>query len=155
MAGNSDTGRGHADLARIGLGIGDELGNRLGRKRWMYRYDVGLPVNAGDRRDVADEIETKLVIERGVDGIPTADHEQRVSVCGRAHDGLGSDVGTSTRSVLDDEWLAKPLRQPLAHQARDHVEIAASGKADDDAHRARWIGLRPSGARRRWHRGSA
>src|SRR5215470_1728401 len=88
MAGSSDAGRGHADLARIGLGIADELGNRLGRNRWMYRYDVGLPVNAGDRRDVADEIETKLVIERGVDGIPTADHEQRVAVCGRAHDGL-------------------------------------------------------------------
>jgi hypothetical protein len=32
MAGSSDAGRGHADLARIGLGIGDELGNRLGQK---------------------------------------------------------------------------------------------------------------------------
>src|SRR5215813_13718248 len=127
MAGNSDTGRGHADLARIGLGIGDELGNRLGRKRWMYRYDVGLPVNAGDRRDVADEIETKLVIERGVDGIPTADHEQRVSVCRRAHDGLGADIAAAARSVVDNKWLAEAIRQPLPHRTRNGVGIAASG----------------------------
>ena len=31
------------------------------------------------------------------------------------------------RSVLDDEWLAEPLRQPLTHQARDNVGRAASG----------------------------
>src|SRR5262252_7014394 len=110
MAGSSDAGRGHADLARIGLGIGDELGNRLGRNRWMYRYDVGLPVNAGDRRDVADEIETKLVIERGVDGIPTADHEQRVAVRRCAHDRIGADIAAAARSVLDDKLLTEPLR---------------------------------------------
>ena len=34
-------GRRHVDLARIGLGIGDELGNRLGRNRWIDHHDVG------------------------------------------------------------------------------------------------------------------
>jgi tripartite-type tricarboxylate transporter receptor subunit TctC len=43
----------------ISLGISDELGNRLGRNRWMHHQDVGHDNNAGDRRDVADEIETK------------------------------------------------------------------------------------------------
>ena len=31
----ADAGRRHVDLARIGLGVGDELGNRLGRNRWI------------------------------------------------------------------------------------------------------------------------
>ena len=35
-------GRRHVELARIGLGIGDELGNRLGRNRWIHHHDVGL-----------------------------------------------------------------------------------------------------------------
>src|SRR5215472_12763525 len=80
MGGSSDTARRHGDLARIGLGIGDELGNCLGWNRWMHHYDVRLAVNACDRCDVADEIETELVIERCVDGVPPADDEQRVAV---------------------------------------------------------------------------
>src|SRR5215472_2968274 len=102
MVRGSDTGRGEIDLAGIGLGIGDELGNCFGWNRWMHRYDVSLPVNACDRRDVADEIETELVIERGVDGVPTADYEQRVAVSGRAHDRLGADIAARAWSILDD-----------------------------------------------------
>ena len=37
----SDAGRRQVDLARIGLGIGDELGNRLGRNRWIHHHDIG------------------------------------------------------------------------------------------------------------------
>src|SRR6516165_8313549 len=139
MAGSSDAGGGHADLARIGLGIRDELENRLGRNRWMYRYDVGLPVNAGDRRDVADEIETKLVIERGVDSIPTADHEQRVAVRRCAHDVLGADIADAARYVLDNKLLTEPLRQPLTQQTRDDVGRPGRSERHDDAHPPRRI----------------
>ena len=59
-----------------------------------------------------------------------------------------------TRPVLDDEWLAEPLRQLLTHQAREDVSWAASGKGDDHAHRARRIGLRPGDPRDRRQRGS-
>src|SRR5262252_1271301 len=113
MGGSSDTARRHGDLARIGLGIGDELGNCFGRNRWMHRYDVRLPVNACDRRDVADEIETELVIECGVDGVPTADYEQRVAVRRCAHDRLGANIAARAWSILDDERWTEPLRQPL------------------------------------------
>ena len=41
MARGPVAGRRHVDLARIGLGIGDELGNRLGRERWIDRHDDG------------------------------------------------------------------------------------------------------------------
>src|SRR6266516_5272558 len=113
MGWGSVTGRRHVDLARIGIRIGDELGNSFGRNRWMHHYDVRLPANACDRRDIADEIETKLVIERGVDGVPTADQEKRVSVGGRTHDRLGADIAAGARPVLNNEWLAEPLGQPL------------------------------------------
>src|SRR5262245_23673717 len=121
MGGGSGTARRYIDPARIGIRIGDELGNSFGRNRWMHRYDVRLPVNACDRRDVADEIETKLVIERGVDGIPTADHEQRVAVRRCAHDRLCADIAAATRPVVDNELLAEPLRQPLTHETRNDV----------------------------------
>ena len=66
-------GRRHVDLARIGLGIGDELGNRLGRNRWIHHHDKGHAADACDRRDVADEIEIELVIERRVDRVRRTD----------------------------------------------------------------------------------
>jgi hypothetical protein len=51
--------------------------------------------------------------------------------------------------------LAEALGQPLTDQAREDVRRAAPGKADDDAHRPRRIGLRPSDARDGRQHGSA
>ena len=107
----------------------------------------GTRHDARDRRDVADEIEIELVVERRVDRVRRADQEERVAVRRRAHDRLGGDIAAGARPVLDDEWLAEPLRQPLTDQAREDVGRAAGGKADDDAHRPRRIGLRPGDAR--------
>jgi hypothetical protein len=33
------------------IGISDELGDRLGRNRWMYHHDEGCASDASDRRD--------------------------------------------------------------------------------------------------------
>jgi hypothetical protein len=43
----------------------------------------------------------------------------------------------------------------LTHQARDYVDTAARGKADEDAHRLGRIGLRPRDPRDGRQRGSA
>src|SRR5262245_13058675 len=115
MGWNAVAARRHVDLARVGLGVSNELRDCLGRNRWMHRYDVRLPANARDRRDVADEIETKLVIEGGVDGVPTADQEERITVRGRTHDRFGSNIAGCTRPILDDKRLAEPLRKRLSH----------------------------------------
>ena len=85
----------------------------------------GCANDARDRRDVADEIEIELVVERRVDRVRRSDKEERVAVRRRPHDRLGADIGAGARPVLDDEWLAEPLRQPLADQARDDVGPAA------------------------------
>jgi putative ABC transport system substrate-binding protein len=65
--------RRHIDLARIGLGVRDELGNRLGRDRWMDGHDKRLADDGCDRRDVADEIEIEFVVERRVDRVEATD----------------------------------------------------------------------------------
>ena len=123
--------RGKIDLARIGLGVGNKLGNRLGRKRWIYHHDGGLAANARDRRDVANEIEIELVVERRVDRVRRIGQQERIAVRGRAHDRLGADVATGTRPVLDDELLTEPLRQPLPHRARGDIGRTARWKSDD------------------------
>jgi hypothetical protein len=64
-------------------------------------------------------------------------------------------VAAGARPVFNDELLAEPLRQPLPDQAREDVGRVAGDETDDQSHRPRWIGLRPSEARQGRQRGSA
>ena len=64
------------------------------------------------------KLKLTLVVERGVE---TTDQEKCVAVCWRAHDGLGSYICTSTRPVLNDEWLVEAFREPLTHQTGENV----------------------------------
>src|SRR5215831_4817003 len=107
MAGTSDPTRRHGELARIGFGVRDELRNRLGRNGWVHQHDVGVDNNAGDRSDIANEIEIELVVQRRVNRVVAPGYEQRIAVRRCAHDRLRADIGAATRSVLDDEWLAE------------------------------------------------
>src|SRR5215472_9132403 len=93
------------------------------------------------------KLKLKLVVEGGVDRVHESGHKERISVRGRVHDHLGGDIAGSSWSVLDDELLAEPLRQPLSYQACHDVGATGGGKSDNDAHRPRRIGLRPSDAR--------
>ena len=93
--------------------------------------DLGHSDNARDGRDVADEIEVELVVERLIDRICRSDPKERVAVCRRAHDGLGGDIAARPSSALNHEWLAEPLRQPLTYQARGYVGRACRRKAND------------------------
>ena len=67
-------------LRQFGLGVGDELGNRLDRHRGIHLHDIGLAMNTRDRRDVADEIEVELCIKRRVDRVRRTCKEKRVAV---------------------------------------------------------------------------
>src|SRR5262252_1495924 len=113
----------------------------------MYHHNAGFAADACDRRNIADEIEGQLLVERCVDPIRRTNHEKRIAVCGRMDGGLCGDIAGCARSVLDDERLVEPLRQPLTHEARGAVESATGWKADDQAHRPRRVGLRPCDAR--------
>src|SRR5579864_5764228 len=151
----ADAGRRHVDLAWIGFGVSDELRDCLSRNGWIDHHDIGYAHDARNRRDVADEIEIEFFIKRRVDRGRRRDKEKRVTIRRRIHDGLGGDVRACTWPVLDDEWLAKLLRQPLPHQTRDDVVASAGGKPNDPAHRPRRIIERRCNARQDRERGSA
>jgi hypothetical protein len=84
--------------------------------------------DAADRRDVADEIEIELVVERYVDCVVRSGQEERISVRGSLHDRLSANVATGTGPVLDDKWLTEPLRQLLTDEARENAGSAAGAK---------------------------
>src|SRR5262249_42791085 len=104
--------------------------------------------------DILDKIVVELLVERRVDHIIGADGEQRVAIRGRTHDGLGSDIATGARPVLNDELLTELLRQPLTYYARDDVNRLARRKSNDDAPRPRRISLRRRNPRQGRDRGS-
>ena len=112
-----DTARRHVDLTRIGLGISDELGNGLRWERRVYHQDPWAAVDARDRRDVADEIEVELVVERRVVRVNRGNLEQRIAVWGRTDDCFGGRIAGGARPVLDDDWLTETLRQRLTDKA--------------------------------------
>src|SRR5215475_11128571 len=80
MARGTDAARRHGELARIGLGIDDELGDRIGWNRWIDHHDLGKADNARDGRDVADKIEIELFVERRIDRVCRSDEEERVAI---------------------------------------------------------------------------
>src|SRR6185437_6053487 len=106
----SAAARREVDLASIGLCIRDELGNRLGRKRGIYHHDVCRADDGCNRRDVADEIEMKVCIQRRIDRVRRTDHEERVAIGGCVHDSFGCKIAAGTGLVFGHEWLAKTLR---------------------------------------------
>jgi hypothetical protein len=99
----------------------DELVNSFGRKRGMYKHDVGLPVDTCDWCNIADEIERELFIERRISRVSDIDHKQGIAIRGCLHDRLNADIATCTWTVLNNEWSAKALRKPLTEQARQDV----------------------------------
>src|SRR5262245_8595775 len=98
-------------------------------------------------RHIADEIEAELVVQGRVDRIRQADKAERIAVGRRACERLGGNVGPGARPVLNDDGLAQPFLQPLTDQAPDDIGPAAGGKAYEQTHRTRRIGLCPRHAR--------
>src|SRR5579883_600105 len=121
----------------------------------MHLQDKRRAVDAGDWRDVADEIEIESFVECRVNGARRIDEKERVPVRGRTYDRLGGDIASRARTIVDDEWLAEARRQPLTDEARRNVGWAAGRTADDDAYGPRWISLRPRDARKGRERGRA
>src|SRR5262245_34869490 len=79
------TGR-HIDPARISFCIGDEFGQRLGWKGRIHYHDTRtVAIDARDRGDVGDKIETEVVIKGCVDRVYRTHHKKRVSI-GRRFD---------------------------------------------------------------------
>jgi len=82
MRSGPTAGRCHAELPRMGFRIGDELRDRLGRKRWSDLKRESRAADARHRRDIADEIVVELFVQRRVDRALNRDQEERIPVAG-------------------------------------------------------------------------
>ena len=121
----------------------------------MHLHDVGRAEKSSHGRNVMNEIVIEPFVKCRADCVRRRGHEKRMTVGRCPRDRLRGDTTPCARPVLDDELLAEVLRQPLPHQAREHVGRAARRKADDDPHRPGRIGLRPHNSRQSRQRGSA
>src|SRR5215813_2843105 len=101
----------------------------------MYHQDSWRAVNARYRCDVANEVETEVVIECHVPCVMCTDLEERRAVGRRLHDCLGSNIAARTRPVFDDELLTKVVRQPLTEKTCKQVRHTPRRKSNDQAHR--------------------
>ena len=127
-------GRRHVHLAGIGFHISDKFGDSLGRHILRHRHHVGGAVESRDRRDILNEVERQLRIERGVDVIGRVHQQDRVAIRLSLGDRVRADVVARARLVLNDELLACALRQPLSNQPRQNVGRATCRIADDELH---------------------
>ena len=80
MRPSANTLGGEIDLTWVGFGIGNEFGNRLGRKRRIGDDNEWRDTDARNGHEVFGEIEIKLGVERSVDGVGRYGHQQRVPV---------------------------------------------------------------------------
>src|SRR5260221_6911292 len=103
-------GRSDIDLARVSLGVRDEFRNRLGGNGWIDRHEIRAAADARDRRNVADELEIELLVQRRVHCVREAGKQERIAVPDCPHDRFGADIAAGARSILDHEWLPEPLR---------------------------------------------
>ena len=147
MRRRADAGGRHIDLARARLGIGDEFRDRVHRHSRIHFHHIGHLHNAGNRRHVAKEVEGKILIERGVDGVGWIDQVQRVAVRRRMCGEFGAEIVAGAGPVLDDELLMQAFGEILSDQPGDDVGCAARRIADEPPHRmGRIIIVRARGA---------
>ena len=144
VRGAAGTGRCHVDLAGVGLGVGDEFRNGFGRNRRMHQNRHRHPDDAGDRGNVANEIEIEFFEQRGVDRVGHGRQQQRIAVCGGIGHDLGAEIAAGTGPVFGDKGHSEPLGKPLSDQPRGDVDAPARRVGDDDTRRPRRIGLRPT-----------
>ena len=58
-------GRAEIDLARIGLGVRDQFGNGLGRKRRMHHQRIRRIADQADRREILARIVAGVLVGDG------------------------------------------------------------------------------------------
>ena len=151
----SRTGRRERNLARIVLGVFDQVGHRVHRQRRIDHQHQRVARHQRHHRQVLQRIVGELLIERRVDRERAARREQqRVTVRRGLRDGRGRCRGAGARAVLHDEGLAEPLGELLRHQPADDINRSTCGERHYDGDLARRIVLRGDWTRNRerWRR---
>src|SRR5262249_28871716 len=109
-----------------------ELGDGIRRDRRVDLHHVRHADEACYRIDVAQEIEVKVLVKSGVDGVGRIDQYQRVSIGRGFGNGIRGEIVTSTRTVLDDELLTETPAKPVSEQPRTDIGGAARRISNED-----------------------
>ena len=149
MNGAAGAGRSEIDLARVRLGVGDELRHRLGRHRGVNFHHHRQIGHQRQHPEILHRIVGQLLVEHRIehdDG--SRRDEQRVAVgLGTGHD-LGADRALRAGLVLDDDRLLQVAAEKFADQPSQHIGRAARGIGNDKLDRARRIVSRAGVERR-------
>jgi hypothetical protein len=93
--------------------------------------------------NVSKNIEFGPLVQSHVHRMRHGDEQQSVTICWCTRYGLQGQVPTGARVIVDNDRLAKPLRERLAYEACCHVGATASRHPHDQAHWPGRIGFCP------------
>ena len=154
-----------ADLTRIGLGVGHELGQRLYRHVLVNDHDLGGVDELADRHKRLDRIVADVAVHGRAGGQRAARRDQEgIAVGIRGRDELCADAAArAAAAVLHHDVLAEDCPEPVRDDACHAVGRPAGRERHDHPDRPIGIGLgvrrldavqRPSGAQRCCKQGS-
>jgi hypothetical protein len=132
VRGRARSCRAVVELARVLLRVVDELLQVLHRHRRVRHDDLVRVRHHGDRLEVLERVVGLLrLVQRGVDDVGRAHHQDGVAVGRRGRDELGADETAGTGLVVHHDRLSEDLRHLLTHRASERVAGAADGERHD------------------------
>ena len=125
-------GRREIQLVRIGLQIGDEIGDIVRRHGRIDDQQIRNEGRHRDRREILPHIERQCFIQVRVGGERAAcRHQQRVAVGIGLCDRIGADVAAGAAAIFDDHRLAEAFGERLRDNPGGDVGASPCGEADD------------------------
>jgi hypothetical protein len=70
----------------------------------------GTTPTLGNGRNIADEIEVEIVVDRRIDRVRCSHEEKGVSVGRCTHDDFSADIAAGAGSIVDNKRLAESFR---------------------------------------------
>ena len=124
----ADAGRGIGELARIGLGVGDQLLDVFRRHRRMHHQHQRAGADQADRLEILARVVADIAVERRIDRQrPGAAEHQRVAVRRGLGDRARRDRAARAAAVLDHDLLAEHRAHLVGGDTR-HDVVAAAGR---------------------------
>ncbi len=146
MALESGAGIRHVELARIRLGVGNQLLHAVERETGICHQHVLRDRKQRNLREVPDRLIVELLVNLRRNHLHAGRRcEQRVTVRSRVRGDLGADGAARAAAIISDDLLTQFLAQFRGEHPAQGVNRAAGCLRDDKANRPAGVGLRGVG----------